>query len=801
MKILRFYILFLMLINIDKSEGFFLSASAQSRMTISGFVEDVENGEKLIGASLYAAAHKIGTISNRYGFFSLSLPKQDSLTLTVSYVGYKTQLLRIAVPKDLKLNVALHAETTQEAIEVTAARTPITESSQTSTIEIPIQQVKTMPALLGEVDVIKALQLLPGVQSGSEGSSGLYVRGGGPDQNLILLDDTPIYNVSHLFGFFSVFNADAIQHVSLSKGGFPARYGGRLSSVVDITLKEGNLREPETEGSVGLVAAKIAQQGPIIKDRVSYFISARRTYIDVLSRPFMDKIFPSENQNLSATTGYFFYDVNGKVNAILSAKDRVCLSYYGGKDRFYLDQKELYNQQRNTYQLRLGMDWGNTAAALRWNHLFSPRLFSNLVFSYSRYGLSADFEEGFIETFPTPKQNISKAKYNSGIRDWRGKWDFDWSPNPQHALKFGALAVHHTFKPAAAQVTLQSQSTNPTETAFSPQEAETPAWEAALYVEDDLQISSRLKANVGLHAAGYWVDGVFFKSIQPRISARFKWGAYAAKASAVWVQQPLHLLTTSSIGLPTDLWLPATKKVPPESAYQVALSLVRAFAGFEASIEGYYKRMQNVVEYKVGANFLNDPSKNWQEKVVQGEGEAYGLELFFQKTTGRLTGWLGYTLAWSKRHFTMLNDGRPFPYRYDRRHDVVNLVSFRASDRVTISGTWVYGTGNALSLPLGRMVSADRPWENEALLIYSTRNGYRMPAYHRLDLGINFKKIKAYRWFGKGERTWSFSAYNAYNQKNAFFIYQGKDPQTGATTFRQASLFPVIPSVAYSFKF
>lgn len=773
---------------------------AQDRVVVSGYISDADSGERLIGASVYVKALKIGTVSNRYGFFSLMVPK-DSLILVISFVGYKSRFWAVKPSKDFQIAATLTPESASGSVEITTQRRSGVEATETSTIEIPIHQIKALPALMGETDVIKVLQLMPGVQSGSEGSTGLYVRGGGPDQNLILVDDTPVYNVSHLFGFFSVFNSDAIQSVTLSKGGFPARYGGRLSSVVDIALREGHLREWKTEGSLGIVAAKWAVQGPILRDKMSLFVSVRRTYIDALARPILRRL-SADDADREVESGYYFYDLNAKWNWIPSSKDRLFMSWYSGKDAFHLDQKQLFNQRRNETRLQVGMDWGNVAASFRWNHLFNNRLFANTAISLSQYVLNAEYAESDYALQTPQNLNAYAAQYSSGIRDWRLKTDWDWSVHPRHAIRFGAVATRHRFVPAVAQVSIQEGTSSPFETEFKPQAETIFSTETALFAEDDWQVSEKLRINGGVHMAGYWVDKQGFFSIQPRISARLKVGPYALKASFAQVQQPLHLLTTSSIGLPTDLWLPATEKVPPSEATQSAIGVVREWSGWEATIEAYYKPMKGIVEYKPGANFVNQPALDWQEKVASGNGLSRGIEFFLQKTSGRTMGWVGYSLARSTRTFKDLNEGKPFPYRYDRLHDVVLMLQHKLTAHIEFSGTWVYGTGNALTLAISQVAGANRPWESGTLYTYyGSRNGYRMSPYHRMDLGANFNKNLKIKGMGSLSRTISASFYNVYNRKNAFFIYEGEDPVTLRKSFRQASLFPIIPSIAYAFRF
>ena len=760
------------------------------KYTISGYISDKATGEKLIGANVYDLKTLQGTTTNNYGFFSLTLPA-DSVHLTVSYIGYNAYSNQMLLNKDMQLNISLSSALELEQIEVTAEMTErIEERTQMSTISIPIQQIKALPAFMGEVDILKALQLLPGVQSGNEGASGLYVRGGSPDQNLILLDGVPVYNVSHLFGFFSVFNADAINNVQLIKGGFPARYGGRLSSVLEINMKEGNSQEFHGEGSVGLIASKLTLEGPIVKDKASFIISGRRTYYDILAQPFI--LMATDG---AGTGGYYFYDLNAKVNYKISDKDRLYLSAYMGDDKFYF--KDKYTEGDYTNKVDGKLRWGNTTAVLRWNHQFNKKLFSNTTLNFSKYKFLTSASNETIDKVNGKTETTSYLlQYFSGIQDWSTKVDFDFIPAPNHFVKFGASAIWHKFEPGATQFKLNFIGEQ-LDTTIANQTVN--AGEFAVYIEDDMKISNRLKANIGLHASGFSVNDEFYKSLQPRASLRFLINENLSfKASYAAMAQYIHLLTNSGIGLPTDLWVPATEKIRPQNSHQVAAGLARTFMDkYEVSLEGYYKQMNNIIEYKDGASFLST-DRDWQNKVEPGTGWSYGSELFIQKKTGNTTGWIGYTLSWTNRQFEEINFGEIFPYKYDRRHDISVVVIHKINDNIEISGTWVYGTGNAVTLPLQRYPSTSEGIDFEdffyELEYYKERNGYRMRDYHRLDLGVTFKKER--RW---GESAWNFSVYNAYNRKNPFFIYytsDGKKP-----VFKQVSLFPIIPSVSYSFKF
>jgi hypothetical protein len=763
--------------------AFFTTSHAQ-RHTISGYVRDGSNAESLIGANVYEKKLLAGTTANNYGFYSLTLPS-DTVTIVYSYVGYAPKEVKFLLRRDTIINVELMGAALQEVVIIGERSDPIQERTQMSSISVPIAQMKSMPAFLGEVDILKVLQLLPGVQSGMEGSSGMYVRGGGPDQNLILLDGVPVYNASHLFGFFSVFNADAINNVELIKGGFPARYGGRLSSVIDISMKEGNMKKFQGEGSIGLISSKLTLEGPIVKDRTSFIVSGRRTYIDLLARPLMKA--ESEDEIM----GYFFYDLNAKLNHKFSDKDRIYLSMYTGDDKFYAKYKYDEHYNGNIYRSKEdgGITWGNITTALRWNHMLNQKLFSNTTLTYSRYRFNTKLEEKSENIIDgIPENRFYSLKYLSGIQDYALKFDFDYLPNPKNYVRFGANAIHHTFNPGA----FGYKETDQADTTMGAPKMN--AIEFGLYAENDIIVTNRLKLNVGLHFSGFNVDGRFYNSLQPRVAGRYLFTpTFSGKFSYNQMQQFIHLLTNSGIGLPTDLWVPSTGTIQPQQAQQVAMGLAKNLnSTYEISLEGYYKKMKNLIEYKEGANFFN-LEKDWEGKVESGEGSSYGAELFLQKKHGSVTGWIGYTLAWSNRTFENINDGETYPYKYDRRHDLSVAMMKKLGRKVEFSTNWVYGTGNAITLP---MASYSGMYHD--IYDYGSRNSFRMNSYHRLDLSFSF--VKNTRW---GERRWILGVYNAYNRKNPFYVdIKTKHNEAGAyNQFVQYSLFPIIPSISYSFKF
>ena len=779
-----------------------LSVQAQ-RYTISGYIKDAASGESLIGANIFEKSSLKGTSSNTYGFYSLTLQAStDTVTILYSYVGYGARAVQLVLRQDTTLNIGLEDNALLEEIVITAEEAEkIQEVTQMSAVSVPIEQIKSMPAFLGEVDVLKTLQLLPGVQSGNEGTSGIYVRGGGPDQNLILLDGVPVYNASHLFGFFSVFNADAINNVQLIKGGFPARYGGRLSSVIDISMKEGNLNEFHGEGSIGIVASKLTLEGPIFKDKTSFIVSGRRTYIDLLTRP----LIRASSDGLG-TGGYYFYDLNAKVNHKFSNNDRVYLSAYLGNDRFFAKATDQYVEEGIKLEdsFEAGLNWGNITSALRWNHVFNNKLFSNLTLTYSRYKFNIDNTLAF-ESLDNEQRKVSSRgglEYLSGINDFAAKLDFDYIPSPNHYIRYGANVIRHRFNPGASTV-FSDDPEFPIDVTLKSRSYRSTEW--AAYVEDDWQVSNRFKVNLGLHGSAFSVDKTLYQSLQPRIATRYLLtDELSLKASYARMTQYIHLLTNSGVGLPTDLWVPATDSVPPQQSHQVALGLARNYRGkYEISLEGYYKTMNNVIEYKEGASFA-EPGRDWQTLVEIGDGWSYGAELLLQKKTGKTTGWIGYTLSWTNRQFDNLNFGKAFPYKYDRRHDASIALVHQWRENREFSFTWVFGTGNAISVPrslyageeTSRSFSAFDPgfFNSQEVLYYGDRNSYRMKSYHRLDASVTFRKKT--RW---GERAWVFGVYNAYSRKNPFFIYYDQFGERRG--FKQFSLFPIIPSVSYRFEF
>jgi len=800
---------------------------AQSH-TISGYITNKKNGETLINSTIFERNSQKGSVSNSYGFYSITIP-EGIVSLTYSYVGFARQSKILKLTKDTIINIKLSESVDLDEVTIMGNRKGLdVRSSQMSAINIPVSQIKTVPSLMGENDVIKALQLLPGVKAGTEGSAGMYVRGGGPDENLLILDGVPVYNVNHLFGFFSVFNADAIKDVTLYKGSFPARFGGRLSSVVDIKMNDGNDKEIHGNVSIGLISSKINIEGPIIKEKTTFNFSARRTYADILAQPFISKIAADQNGGAGGTSlGYYFYDLNGKISHKFSDKDRLYLSAYMGDDAIYgnMQQYKVDNGEAGseTGRLKLGWNWGNLITALRWNHVITNKLFMNTTASYTRYRF--DMSEGtevktIITTPPSTTVQQTNVGYKSGIDDYAAKVDFDWSPNPNHDVKFGANYTYHTFRPGINVLQLTSTDNTKTQqmdTIYGDQNVS--AHELAAYFEDNIRLNQVVELNLGLHYSSFLVQNQLYSPLpQPRIGLRVLLNDnLSVKAGYATMSQYIHLLSNSNISLPTDLWVPVTKRISPMQSNQYSAGLFYNFKNIvDFSVEGYYKSMNNLIEYKDGASFLGS-STGWEDKVVMGRGWAYGIEFLAQKTVGKTTGWIGYTWSKTERLFDRpgqeINQGVAFPAKYDRPHSFSLVVMHKFSNRFDIAGTWVFNSGNCGTLALQNFDGTQVPQttlnkfidETNNLPYISNRNNYRYNAYHRLDLGVNFHKQKKH-----GIRTWNISVYNAYNQMNPFLVTITEnnvyDPSTGRYTkveknLTQTSIFPIIPSITYSYKF
>jgi hypothetical protein len=769
------------------------AVNAQEKYTINGYIKDSLTGETLIGANLYIRSEGKGVSANQYGFYSITL-KKGNYKAQVSFVGFQTKELDILLNSNLQNTILLAANTNaiNNVTVVARKRDNNIKTAQMGKMELNINTAKAIPAFMGEVDIMKTLQLMPGIRNAGEGNAGFYVRGGGADQNLILLDDAVVYNTGHLFGFFSIFNSDAIKNVTLIKGGMPAQYGGRLSSVVDVAMKEGNTNKTQVDLGIGLIASRFSIQGPLKKNKASYMISARRTYADALAKPFIKK--SSDYYG----SGYFFYDLNAKMNYAFSEKDHLYLSGYFGRDKFN------FNNSKRSFQTEI--PWGNSTATLRWNHVFNKKLFANTTLVYNDYQFALN-----------GKQNDFNINLSSGIRDLNAKTDFDYYASPEHKIKFGVQYTFHTFLPNVL-------SGNQDSVVFTPQNATKKyANEYAVYLQDDWEINSKLKLNVGLRysrfqqvgrytkyirdANGNKIDSVVYGKgqtvqvyggFEPRATLRYELNETSSiKAAITHNLQYIHLVTNAGTTLPTDLWVPSTSIVQPQLSWQYAMGFFKNFKEgmFETSLEAYYKTMDHQIEYREGYTpSLKDP----EEEFVFGKGWSYGTELFVNKVKGRLTGWVGYTLSWTMRRFKDLNDGMKYPSRNDRRHDLSIVANYELNKKWKLGSVFVYGTGAAISVPERFYFVAGTLTQE-----FSKINAYRMAAYHRLDFAATY--TPSHKANAKYSSNWVFSVYNIYSRMNPYFIYYD---QTGSAatgdlkvSAKQVSLFPIIPSITWNCKF
>ncbi|WP_295236890.1 TonB-dependent receptor [Sediminibacterium sp.] len=765
----------------------------QEKLTLNGYIKDGLSGETLIGANILVKGTGKTVTSNNFGFFSITLNK-GKYQLSCSYIGYQTKEfdLDLNINTEQLIQLLPNAATILQDVTVSARRRDNNvKTAQMGKIELSVNTAKALPAFLGEVDILKTLQLMPGVRNAGEGNAGFYVRGGGPDQNLILLDDAVVYNTGHLFGFFSVFNSDAIKNVSLIKGGMPAQYGGRLSSVVDIAMKEGNNNKTQIDAGIGLIASRFSIQGPIKSKKSSFIVSARRTYIDAITKPLISKSSDFYG------SGYYFYDLNAKMNFQISEKDHLYISGYFGRDKFN------FNNAARSFKTLI--DWGNATSTVRWNHVFNKKLFSNTTLVYNDYHFNLN-----------GSQNDFNINLSSGIRDLTAKTDFDYYASPEHKLKFGVQFTHHTFLPNIV-------SGNQDSVVFTPNNASKKfAREWAVYLQDDWEINTKLKLNLGLRYSLFQQTGKYtnysrdnngnkldstvygagqivqqYGGLEPRATLRYTLNETSSvKAGITRNLQYIHLVTNAGSSLPTDLWVPSTLRVKPQLSWQYAAGYFKNFNNgmFETSVEVYYKTMENQIEYREGYTpSLKDP----EEEFVFGRGWSYGAEFFINKVKGRLTGWIGYTLGWTWRKFPDLNQGQQYPSRYDRRHDLSVVANYTINDKWKIAGVFVYGTGNAISVPerfyfIGGVLSQQ----------YSGINAYRMRAYHRMDIAATYTpKPKKER---KYTTNWVFSLYNAYSRANPYFLYFDQEGSASNGTLnvsaKQVSLFPVLPSVTWNVK-
>jgi hypothetical protein len=762
---------------------FLIQTSAQGLFVLSGNISDSETGESLPAASVLAEDLRTdGTVSNSYGFYSLPLPA-GTYRVRYQYVGYETVTREVRLDKNLNIDVELNpANYLLGNIEVTGKQADRNITSvDMGSVQMAPKRIESIPVIFGEADILKTIQLTPGVKAAGEGNSGFYVRGGGIDQNLILLDEAPVYSASHLLGFFSVFNSEAIKNATLLKGFVPAEFGGRASSVLDIQMKDGNLKHVDVTGNIGLISSNLTLEGPLVKDKSSFMLSGRRTYADL----FLN----FSNDEDVRKTYLYFYDLNLKTNYKINSRNRIYLSGYLGRDDF-------------GYKNEFGFDWGSITGTFRWNHIFSERLFSNTSLIYSNYSYNINI-----------LSNLDVG-IRSEIKDLNLKQDFSWYASSTNTLKFGLNVISHNILPG--EVTVNEDFAR----FITPNDiSRRKAIQWAAYSANEQRLTPRIKLYYGLRLAlfsnvgpgefyrfnnnGELLEtldapkGEFFKTqggLEPRLAFNYLINSQSAvKASYNRIYQFLHLLTNTTTTTPTDLWLPSSNNVKPQIADQVSLGFFRNFKNneYELSLEAYYKDLKNQIDYKNGADLVFNSTV--EAELVFGRGWAYGTELMFKRTSGRLNGWVGYTLSRTMRQFDDINYGNPYPARQDRTHDVSVVAMYDLTQKLKLSATWVFYTGNAVTFPGGRYEIDGQP-----IAYYTERNGYRMPDYHRLDLGLVWQRKKT----AKFESSWNFSVYNAYARENAYFIdFRTREDNPSVTEAVQVSLFKAIPSVSYRFKF
>jgi hypothetical protein len=762
---------------------FVILIQAQERYTFSGYVYDSENDETIIGASIVLRdSAGVGTVTNNYGFYSITLASGTYAFKCLS-LGFDEQELVVNLNQDVKQDFYLTEGITIETIEVFAEEEDKNISSTNmSSVKLPVENIKRIPALFGEIDILKTIQLLPGVLSVGEGSSGFNVRGGSVDQNLVLLDEAVVYNSGHLFGFFSVFNADALKNTTLLKGGMPANYGGRISSVLDVQMKEGNSKYYEVNGGIGLISSRITAEGPIVKEKSSFLVSARRTYMFDIAQPAVD-------QTDFKGTNYFFYDLNTKINYKLSDKDRFFLSGYFGRDvlKFKVDDRDLSFE----------MPYGNSTATLRWNHIFNDRLFMNTSMIYNDY----DF------TFKGAQDDFEFSLF-SGIRDWNIKVDLDYYHNLRHSIKAGINYTYHKLTPNRFE---GGDDEVEFESFLDPKYGH----EVALYFGDEIKISKGVHVNAGLRYSIFVqtgpydspVDDRFYKkgehvvtysNPEPRLSSRFTINkSTSIKASYTWNYQYLHLVSNSTSSLPADVWVPSTQLVKPQKGIQYALGLFKNFMNnkLEGSVEVYYRDLDNQLDYR--DDYVDNASQDVELDFVFGKGEAYGIEFLLRKPRGRLNGWFGLTLAKSDRWFDEIEESRRFPAVYDREVDISLVANYRISEKLDIGTTFVYGSGRPFT-PISGIYFI----EQQPRLYYGARNSERLEPYHRMDLGLTYTPNP--NSTSNFSSTWTFSIYNIYNRKNTLFLDTDFEiNETAGYTAAKASkfsIFPMIPSVTWNFR-
>lgn len=783
-----------------------LSVICSAQIIVSGYVADSISGEKLIGANIFDLNSKHGISTNVYGFYSLSLPNTiDSVKLIISFVGYKSKSLNVSATTNQRIDFSLNRQADLPEVEIKAQRAFRSNTAEISLLELPMANIKLLPSLMGETDLFRVFQLMPGVQAGREGTSGMFVRGSSPDQNLVLLDDIPLYYVNHVGGFISVFIPEAINSVKLYKGGFPARYQGRLSGIVDARMKDGNMSARHGNFTFGLLSSKLTLEGPFKDKKTTYLFSARRSMFDLLTRGF--SLMSSGFKN---SFGYTIYDFNGKISRRIDSKNRVNFSLYSGHDRIFSRNNDNENDDPNSLdriKSKNYTQWGNTCAAIRWNHIVNDRLISNYTVGFTTFYLMLKSKAEQIVKANDHISGTYKDKFKSNVNDLLIKSDFDFFLSSTHTIKFGGNLTQHFFKPASRSISLVTDSSDNYDLSYYSQHIK--GLETNFYAEDEFTINQKLMLNMGITLATLLTDKKVFPSIQPRLSLNYKVAEYLSlKTSYSRMTQFMHMLSNSDGGMPTDIWIPATRKAIPENASQYVLGMAwypLKSNILEVTAEGFYKSMTNLIDYSDGGSIFDGNTLNWESVIeTNGIGKAYGLELMVQKTEGKTTGWIGYTLSRNTRQFENINSGNPYAYKYDRTHDFSIVATHRFDEKFTMSATWVYSTGNPVTLAttqyeinsMGESDIFDGSPRYQTIYVYGKRNNYRLRDYHRLDLSFNFTRQR-----GKGMETFSVEIYNAYNRMNTFALFYEKVRRTGEIKLYSLTLFPFLPSFSWSYNF
>lgn len=763
--------------------------SNAQNITVSGVVEDAGSKEKLFGANVYSLSERNGTITNAEGFFELTVPADTLTTLRFSYIGYTTTFLEAKFSSDTSFTLLLQPDHHQLS-EVVIAGTTNHQQFHSGLMNVSYltpEDIKNSPSVLGEPDLIKTLQLKPGIQSGNEGSNGYFVRGGQADQNLVLFDGVPVYNPSHLFGMFSIFPNDAIDKVRLYKGAFPARFGGRLSSVLDVGIRPGDMSKLKVSGGTGLISSRLTVEGPLVKEKLSLLVSGRRTYFDFITKKINEANAGVENYQ--PIPDYFFYDLSAKLHAQLGEQDELSFSGYMGLDRFNFATKNL----------GFDFEWGNKVGILQWKHQYNKKLSHETGISYSNYRYSFRNNYGEVSSF-----------VGSGINDVNAFINYAWNISPRHSLSFGLQVTNHLFD-------VLSEEENDQEKASKKGDWSTDdlfTLEGALFLADSWQVNDKLIIDAGLRVSGLLgndknnstndttENSGNYMGLEPRLSTRYQASSkLALKVSYSRGNQYVHLVSSSGSSLPANYWYPSNSQIKPQVAQQTAIGADLLLAGGRLllSNEVYYRDMNNQIDFRDGAELFGN--SDVINDLVFGKGWAYGNEVFLEKKGGKTTGWVGYTLSWTYRKFRDINGGEAFPSANDRRHDFTFVIHQEVNKRLSFNGNWVFCSGNVSTLPQSRvLLQGQRGGNTYVVPIYAKRNSFRMEAYHRLDLGLVYKFQP--RW---GEADLTLGAYNVYNRRNPYFVYLEHQSQEGddAINFkaRQVSLFPILPSISFNYTF